>query len=186
MIRLTATGVIARGRCLPVLIGRGGLSQTKREGDNATPIASLRITGMLYRPDRMAPPQSWARPIGPRDLWCDDPAHREYNHHVRAPFSASHEALRRPDPLYDIILLTSWNFPLAVAGKGSAIFLHQRRRAGYPTAGCLAFRRDHLHWLARQVNLNETLLIPDLACHQPAAGTFQAVRQPVRHRLDKA
>ncbi|WP_406871049.1 L,D-transpeptidase family protein [Thioclava sp. 'Guangxiensis'] len=164
-MRLTPAGLLMRGRTLPVEIGRGGLSVNKREGDGATPIAALQIMGMRYRADRMAAPQPWATPIGPRDLWCDASDHPAYNQQVRAPFGPGHEVLRRADPLYDIILLTSWNYPQAEAGKGSAIFLHQRRRAGYPTAGCLAFRRDHLIWLARTVQQGETLLIPPLACY---------------------
>ena len=32
---------------------------------------------MLYRPDRMAAPTNWALPIGPRDLWSDDPRHED-------------------------------------------------------------------------------------------------------------
>ena len=67
---------------------------------------------------------------------------------VRAPYEPSHEKLRRADPLYDVIMLTDWNWPQAQAGKGSAIFLHQWRRPGYPTEGCIAFDRTHLHWIA--------------------------------------
>ena len=162
-MRLTPRGLWAFGRILPVEIGRGGLSADKHEGDGATPIGQLHIVGMLYRPDRIAPPQPWAQPIGPRDLWCDAADHPAYNLPVKAPFPASYEALRRADPLYDLVLLTDWNFPRAVAGKGSAIFLHQRRRKGFPTAGCLAFRRDHLLWLAGRISLGEPLLIPPLA-----------------------
>ncbi|KEO54208.1 hypothetical protein TP2_04615 [Thioclava pacifica DSM 10166] len=68
--------------------------------------------------------------------------------------------MRRSDPLYDIVLITDWNYPAATPGRGSAIFLHQRRRAGYPTAGCLAFRRDHLIWIAQRIIPGEALEIP--------------------------
>ncbi|GAB1378359.1 hypothetical protein MASR1M49_12050 [Pararhodobacter aggregans] len=116
---------------------------------------------MLYRPDRLnarALPR-WAQPIGLRDLWCDDPAHAAYNLPVRAPFAASHESLRRADPLYDLILTTDWNFPEALPGKGSAIFLHTWRRPGYPTAGCLAFARADLLWIAQRVTPDARILI---------------------------
>ncbi|MCP6053683.1 hypothetical protein NL338_26220, partial [Klebsiella pneumoniae] len=46
----------------------------KREGDGATPAGIHRIAGLLYRPDRLPRPAPWAEPIGPGDLWCDDPA----------------------------------------------------------------------------------------------------------------
>lgn len=164
MIRLTATGLLFHGRRHPVQIGRGGLSLTKCEGDGATPVARLRIVGMLYRADRLPRPAKWAKPIGPQDLWCDAPDHPAYNQPVKAPFTASHERLARRDPLYDIVLVTDWNYPNATPGKGSAIFVHQRRRLGFPTAGCLALRRADLIKLARSLKPGTALLIPPLAC----------------------
>lgn len=162
-LRLTPSGVLFRGRRYPVQIGRGGPTQDKREGDGATPVGRLRIVGMLYRADRLPRPSDWARPIGPGDLWCDAPGHPAYNHPVRAPFGASHERLRRSDPQYDIVLVTDWNYPSAAPGRGSAIFLHQRRRLGHPTAGCIAFRRRDLIDLARQIRPGTEVLIPPLA-----------------------
>ena len=41
------------GRVFPCTIGRGGLSNRKREGDGATPRGVHRLIGMLYRPDRI-------------------------------------------------------------------------------------------------------------------------------------
>ena len=163
-MRLTPAGLLWRGRRYPVEIGRGGLSTSKREGDGATPVGRLRVLGMLWRADRLPRPAAWARPIGPRDLWCDASDHPAYNQPVRAPFAPSHERLRRADPLYDIVLITDWNYPHATPGRGSAIFLHQRRRAGFPTAGCIALRRRDLIEIARQLRQGTEILIPDLAC----------------------
>lgn len=162
---LTAQGVRFQGRLFPCAIGKGGLSTRKREGDGATPVGAHRIVGMLYRPDRMARPVSWAVPIRPGDLWCDDMGHADYNQMVRAPFAASHETLRRADPLYDLVILTDWNWPYAVSGRGSAIFLHQWRRPGTPTEGCIAFRRDHLRQIAKRLRLESRVIVPDLAVH---------------------
>ncbi len=69
------------------------------------------LIGMLWRPDRLARPTDWAVPIGPCDLWSDDPGDEDYNLMVRAPYDHSHERLRRPDPLYDLVILTDWNWP---------------------------------------------------------------------------
>ncbi len=159
---VTPRGVRFWGRVFPCVIGKGGFSNNKREGDGATPTGAHRIVGLLYRPDRVARPAPWARPIGPRDLWSDDPADAAYNQPVQSPYDGSHECLRRADPLYDIVLLTDWNWPNAVPGKGSAIFVHQWRRAGYPTEGCVALRRDHLHWIARRVVPGTRLIIPQV------------------------
>ena len=157
---LVPGGVRFRGRRFPCTVGRGGVATEKREGDGATPAGVHRIVGMLYRPDRMAPPAPWAVPIGPRDLWCDASGHPDYNRMVRAPHPARHEALRRADPLYDLVLLTDWNWPRAVAGRGSAIFLHRWRRPGFPTEGCIAFAPEHLAWIARRIVPGTRLVVP--------------------------
>lgn len=150
----------AGGRQMPVSIGRSGLTDDKREGDGATPRGTLEIVGMLFRPDRVARPADWAQPIGPRDLWSDDVGDAAYNQAVRAPYSGSHEALKRPDPLYDLILLTNWNWPEATKGAGSAIFLHTWRKPRHPTEGCLALSRKDLLWLAQRVQPGSRLIIP--------------------------
>lgn len=156
---LTPLGLRFQGRRYPCAIGRGGVSSCKREGDGATPIGTHRIVGMLYRPDRMARPADWAVPIGPSDIWSDDPDHEDYNLMIRKPYSYSHEVLRRADPLYDLILITDWNWPYAHPGKGSCIFLHQWRRPHYPTEGCIAFRRDHLIEIAQNIRFQSRLIV---------------------------
>ncbi len=147
---LTPRGLLATGRHLPCTIGRSGLTAHKREGDGATPCGTHRITGLLYRPDRLVAPAPWARPIGRRDIWSDDPADPGYNRAGQAPSAYGHERLRRADPLYDLVLLTDWNWPAAQPGRGSAIFLHRWRRPGAPTEGCIALPPDALLWLARR------------------------------------
>lgn len=145
---LTPMGLRFGGRIYPCSIGKGGISTAKREGDGATPAGIHRIAMTLYRPDRITRPAPWARPIRTGDLWSDDMRDPAYNQWVRAPYTASHEALRRADPLYDLVLVTDWNWPEAVPGRGSCIFIHQWRRPGYPTEGCIALRRDDLHAIA--------------------------------------
>ena len=157
---LTPMGLRFMGRTYPCTIGKGGLSNRKREGDGATPRGTHRLIGMLYRPDRIACPTNWALPIRPGDLWSDDPTDQDYNLMVRAPYGPSHEKLRRPDPLYDLILLTDWNWPYSVKGRGSAIFIHQWRRPGYPTEGCIALSRGTLHTLASLIRPRTRLIIP--------------------------
>ncbi len=158
---LTPTGLRYGGVTLPCSIGRGGITHNKREGDLATPAGTHRIAGMLFRPDRIARNMlpRWAQPIGPRDLWCDAPEHLAYNQLVRAPFAASAERLCRADPLYDLILVTDWNYPDAAPHRGSAIFLHQWRRPGFPTAGCIALARRDLLWLAQTAAPGTRLIV---------------------------
>lgn len=148
---VTRWGAQIAGRRLPCAIGRGGISATKREGDGATPLADMQIVGGFYRPDRMARPARWLRPIGPRDLWSDASGDAAYNSHVRAPYTPSHERLRRADRLYDVVLVLDWNLTPALPGKGSAIFIHIWRKPRHPTEGCVAFSPADMDWLLRHI-----------------------------------
>lgn len=152
-------GVRFNGRRFPASIGRGGISAAKREGDGATPAGAHRIVGTFYRADRGAPAGRMAKAIGPGDLWSDDPTDPRYNHHVRAPHGFGHERLRRSDPLYDLVLVTDWNWPDAVPGRGSAIFIHQWRRPHAPTAGCIGLRRQDLRWIAARVGKGTRVVV---------------------------
>ncbi len=166
-----AGGARLAGRSLACTLGRGGVTLDKREGDGATPAGCHHIIGAFYRPDRLAahavPP--WARPIGPADLWSDDPRDPAYNRHVRAPHPFSHEALRRADPQYDLLLVTDWNMDPAVPGRGSAIFVHIWHRPHAPTAGCIAFARNDLLWLAWRLPPGAKLIVRPPAPARPAA-----------------
>ncbi|MGR3511399.1 MAG: L,D-transpeptidase family protein [Paracoccaceae bacterium] len=156
---VTRSGLRFLGRRFPCVVGRGGCVTVKREGDGGTPIGTHRLVGMLYRPERMSRPADWALPVRPGDLWCDDPRHKDYNLMVRAPFAASHERLRRTDRLYDLVILTDWNWPHAERGAGSAIFIHRWRRPGVPTEGCVGLRPDHLRWIAPRIRYETRLIV---------------------------
>lgn len=158
---LTPTGLRFRGRRIACSIGRGGVTRDKREGDGATPAGVHRIVGCLWRRDRLARPAYWAVPIGPRDLWCDDPGHPDYNLMARAPVDASAERLARGDRLYDLVILTDWNWPRAERGRGSAIFVHRWRRPGYPTEGCVAMAPGDLLWVAARIVPGTRLVVPE-------------------------
>lgn len=164
---LTPTGLRFLGRRFPCVIGKGGIKTDKREGDGATPAGCHRIVGMMYRPDRIRPPADWAQPIGLCDLWSDASSDKDYNQLVRRPYAHSHEVMRRADPLYDLVLLTDYNWPNAVSGAGSAIFLHQWRRPGFPTEGCVAFSRKDLHWIAQRLSPGAILTVPSSMAHAP-------------------
>ena len=157
---VTPRGLRFHGRYFPCTLGRTGISGLKKEGDGATPAGIHRIVGMLYRPDRLARPTRWAVPIRRGDLWSDDVKDPDYNLMVRAPHGFSHEKLRRADPLYDLLLITDWNWPYAVKGRGSAIFIHRFRGPGRPTEGCVALEPRDLQWIARRIRPGSRLIVP--------------------------
>jgi L,D-peptidoglycan transpeptidase YkuD (ErfK/YbiS/YcfS/YnhG family) len=149
------------GRIFPCTVGRSGVTVAKREGDGATPAGVHSFVGLLYRPDRIARTAlpDWAVPIRRADGWSDDPADEDYNLIVRHPHPYSHERLWRADPMYDLVLLTNWNWPYAVRGAGSAIFVHAWRRPGHATAGCVAFDRHDLLWIANRIRHATRLIV---------------------------
>ncbi len=159
---VTRHGAWFGGRFIPCSIGRGGITRDKREGDGATPAGTHRIVGILIRRDRdrhRALRLSGAKAIGPADLWSDDPKDPAYNHATCAPHTFGHERLFRADPLYDLILVTDWNWPGAQPGKGSAIFVHQWRKPRHPTAGCIAFARRDLIRIAKALTPHTRLIV---------------------------
>ncbi len=144
---LSAEGeLLFAGRRYAAALGRGGMGRAKREGDGATPLAFLALREVLYRPDRLSPPQAAVpcRALTRAEGWCDDPADPAYNRPVRTPYPARHEALWREDGLYDVIGVLGWNDVLPVPGRGSAIFLHPAAPDFAPTAGCIALARADL------------------------------------------
>jgi L,D-peptidoglycan transpeptidase YkuD (ErfK/YbiS/YcfS/YnhG family) len=132
-------------RALPCAIGLGGIRSHKVEGDGATPEGRYALRLVYWRPDRLARPRTRlpVQPIGPSLGWSDDPADPLYNAACRLGRGFSAERMRRADRLYDLVVVTSHN-EARRPGAGSAIFLHVRRGEGPRTAGCVAFRRDHL------------------------------------------
>ena len=158
---VSPSGARFMNRRFACTVGRTGFSAHKREGDGATPLGVHRIVGMLYRSDRIAASAlpDWALPIRRGDLWSDDSNDPDYNLMVDDPHGYSHERLRRADPLYDLILITDWNWPEATAGRGSAIFLHRWRKPCHPTAGCVAFSPADLLWIANRLRPQSRVII---------------------------
>jgi L,D-peptidoglycan transpeptidase YkuD (ErfK/YbiS/YcfS/YnhG family) len=134
------------GREYPCALGRGGIQQTKREGDGATPAGTFALRQVFYRPDRLAPPSCELpmRALTANDGWCDDPAHPDYNRLVGLPFAASHEAMWRTDNLYDVVIVIGHNDDPPRASLGSAIFIHCATADYGPTEGCVALARETL------------------------------------------
>lgn len=160
-IIVTRMGAWFMGRQFPCALGRAGVTSAKREGDGATPAGTHTFVGLIYRPDRV--PRSalpdWARPIRTRDGWSDDPKDEDYNLIVTRPHPYGHERLWRADRLYDVVLLTNWNWPYAVRGAGSAIFVHRWRAPGRRTAGCVALAPQDLLWIANRIRHHTRLII---------------------------
>ena len=127
-------------------IGRNGISAAKQEGDGATPVGLFPFRRILFRPDRIARPETAfdIDPIGPQDGWCDDPTHADYNRQIVRPFSGRHERLWREDHLYDLIIVLGHNDSPPRPYTGSAIFFHVAGDDYPPTEGCVAVKLTDL------------------------------------------
>lgn len=85
----------------PCALGSGGISSNKREGDGATPLASMRIRSGYFRNDHFAKARRTRlamATIGPDLGWCEVPDDRNYNRPVTIPYGASHERMKRDEP----------------------------------------------------------------------------------------
>jgi len=150
-IVVTPTGpstgdLVCAGQIYKCALGRGDVTADKREGDGATPLGRFPIRLVMFRPDRVAAPDTRlpTRPLRKTDGWCDDPESPRYNQHIERPFAASHEIMWRDDHLYDIVVELGYNDAPAISGRGSAIFMHMARPDYDPTEGCVALAPEDL------------------------------------------
>ena len=133
-------------------------AEDKVEGDGCTPLGRYNITHGFYRPDRIRVPTTLLpmRPMTPDMGWCDDADSAAYNTLVTLPHCDRHEHLWRSDAMYDVVLVNNHNTP-AVAGKGSAIFIHVALDDGcgglLPTEGCLSLPVEGLLAIIAQCQL---------------------------------
>ena len=143
--------------------GRGGVVEAaaKREGDGATPLGTWPLLRVLFRPDRVAAPQTalLVAAMKPDDGWCDDPADPAYNQPVTHPYPASAERMWREDGLYDVVVVLAHNNDPPAPGLGSAIFLHCARGDYATTEGCVALARDNLLAVLRDAKAGDALTI---------------------------
>ncbi|MEM8790284.1 MAG: L,D-transpeptidase family protein [Pseudomonadota bacterium] len=141
-------GARLQGVRLPCSVGRGGISESKVEGDGVTPAGVYRLLWLYWRADRQGPPLSAldALPLGPQQGWAETPEDPDYNCPVRHPHGFPADRMARGDGLYDLCAVTDQN-QARIPGAGSAIFVHQWRKPRHPTAGCVAFRRRDLVWI---------------------------------------
>jgi L,D-peptidoglycan transpeptidase YkuD (ErfK/YbiS/YcfS/YnhG family) len=149
-------------------LGYGGVvaAKRKREGDGKSPVGAWPIRRVLYRGDRRSAPAT-ALPcsaLAPDDGWCDTPGDPAYNQPIKHPYAASAERLWRDDHLYDLVVILGYNDEPAVAGAGSAIFLHLAQADYAPTQGCVALADKDLQALLAKAKPGDVLVIsPDAA-----------------------
>ena len=142
-------------------IGKRGIGNKKKEGDQITPKGKFKIKTILYRKDRISNFNSKIvkLPIQKSMGWCDDPRSKHYNKLIKFPFKYSAERLYRKDSTYDIILVLNYNLNPIRKGKGSAIFIHITKKNYKKTLGCIAVSRKDLKKIIKKINKSTTIHI---------------------------
>lgn len=180
-------------RWLPVALGKGGVSQNKREGDGATPTGMYPVRRLMRRMDGRAGQSAVqtglpASAILASHGWCDAPDHAAYNRPVRRPFHYSHEQMRRADHLYDLVLAIGHNDAPPRAARGSAVFVHLAQPDFAGTEGCIALQHPDFLWMLKRLRPGDRFLIsqqPAFAHRRSRIRPGQMSRQtarPVRSR----
>lgn len=149
----------------PCRLGRSGIidAADKREGDGATPLGTYPLRKVLYRPDRLVPPETElpCLSMSPRMGWCDDPADPAYNQMVVLPYAASHENMWEVGDPYNIVVVIGFNDNPSVPGMGSAIFLHLEKPEKTPTAGCVALSLEDMLAVLPLLDFDSTITISE-------------------------
>jgi len=142
-------------------LGKAGIGNKKREGDNITPKGNFKIVKIYYRKDRLKKLSSkFTLTEITKDMgWCDDPKNKKYNQIIKLPTNYSHENLYRKDNIYDLILVLNYNMKPTIKNKGSALFIHVAKKNYKKTAGCIALRKFDLICLVKKMKRNTRVII---------------------------
>ena len=162
MIIINKSGVLKykdlKFRCA---LGKAGVGNKKREGDNITPKGNYKITRIYYRNDRVKKITSKIKLIKIKRnmVWCDDPRSESYNKLIKLPTNFSCEKLFRKENIYDLIIVLDYNMKPTIKNRGSAIFIHVARKKFSKTAGCIALKKTHLRKLIKEINKKTKIII---------------------------
>ena len=142
-------------------LGKAGIKNKSKPGDNITPRGIFQITKIYYRPDKIKKIKAFVTPIKIKKNmgWCDDSKSNYYNKQIKLPNKFGYERLHRNDNLYDIILVLDYNTNPTVRGKGSAIFIHVSKNSYKKTKGCIALKKKHLLKLIPLIKKNTKIKI---------------------------
>ena len=142
-------------------LGKRGITNNKKEGDQKTPKGTFLFKSIFYRKDKISNLKCVLnKKIIKKNMgWCDDPISKYYNKLIYFPFKNSAEKLWLKEKIYDIILIINYNLKPVIKGKGSAIFLHIAKKNYAPTRGCIAIKKKDMLFFITKVNSRTKLII---------------------------
>ena len=153
--------LLYKGYKLKCSIGKSGLTNSKKEGDFATPKGLFKLGPLYYRKDKVGSLKSKIKKkiIKKNMGWCNDIKSIKYNKEISFPFKYKAEKLYRKDNIYDIFINIKYNHSPIVKGKGSAIFLHLSSKKNKPTSGCVAIQKKDFLKILSSIDYNTKILI---------------------------
>jgi len=153
--------LLYKGYKLKCSIGKSGITNSKKEGDLASPKGIFKLGMLYYRKDRIKLLNCKIRKkiIKKNMGWCNDSVSKKYNQEIYFPFKYRAEKLYRKDNIYDIFINIKYNYRPSVKKKGSAIFLHLTSINYKPTSGCIAIAKKDLLKILPFINKNTKISI---------------------------
>ena len=147
-------------RCV---IGSGGKTTNKIEGDKKTPKGTFSLGTLFYRSDRKKKPETIlrCRKINKKMGWCDDlSSKKKYNKliTINKDSKLKHEKLFKRNSNYDYLVPINYNTNKTIKGKGSAIFIHLTKNYK-STLGCIALKEKDFLILVKIIKKNTKIKI---------------------------
>ena len=142
-------------------IGKKGLTNNKKEGDNKTPKGKFKLGNLYFRKDRIDKPDTRLTCLKIKDTmgWCDDVKFPEkYNKLIKINKNIKHEKLKRRDNKYDLLIPIKYNFEKPITGLGSCIFIHLTKNFK-GTAGCIALKEKDFLIMLKIIKKNSKINI---------------------------
>lgn len=143
---------------VPAYIGKNGFTKDKTEGDWKTPIGEFELGIAFGKYDSIDTKLPYIK-IEDDMYWVDDVNSDEYNELIKTSikpmFSAEH-LIDYVDDAYEYAIEIKTN-PDNINGKGSAIFLHCKRKEY--TAGCVAIEKEDMKKLIGMIDFDTKIII---------------------------
>ena len=141
-------------------IGKGGKTNSKKEGDFKTPLGKFDIGNLYFRKDRIKSPPTKIKKkqIKKNHVWCNDITSKKYNKKTLISKNFRYEKLYRKDCKYDLFIPIKYNYKKIIPGKGSAIFFHITKNYK-STAGCIAVSKKDFLIILKLINKETKFII---------------------------
>jgi len=162
MILINKKGLLFNKKLYKCSLGKNGLSRSKVEGDNCTPVGLYSLGKLYIRTDRIKNLKTHFKYVSIKQTmaWSGDPNTKNYNKLIYTKYEHT-EKLFRKDNLYDLILVIKYNMLPTIPYKGSAIFIHVAKKNYSPTKGCIAVDKKDFQEILFKLKPSDKIKISD-------------------------